>query len=109
MKRDQFIIRTDHEILKFLLQQKLHTHLQRKGMSKLMGLDYNIQYKKGRENIVVDALSRCLEEGEAVALTVITPYWYREVEASYEGDDRMKELSKQLILSPKGKPGYTLH
>ena len=40
LERGQFIIRTDYESLKFLLQEKLHTHLQRKGMAKLMGLDY---------------------------------------------------------------------
>ena len=33
--------------------------LLRKGMTKLIGLDYIIQYKKGKKNIVVDALSRC--------------------------------------------------
>ena len=88
----QFIIRTDHKSLKFLLQQKLHTHLQRKRMSKLMGLNYSIQYKKGKENVVVDALSRYPKNGEVTTLTVVTPEWYREVEASYEGDDKLKEL-----------------
>ena len=59
----QFIIKTDHESLKFLLLQKLHTHLQRKGMAKLMGMDYNIQYRKGREKVVTNALSMCTKEG----------------------------------------------
>lgn len=105
----QFIIRSDHESLKFLLQQKLHTHLQRKETAKLMGLDYIIQYRKGRENVVVNALSRCLEEGQTAAITVITPNWYREVEESYEGDNKMKELREQLILNPNSKPEYTLN
>ena len=69
----RFIIKTDYESLKFLLQQKLHTHLQRKGMSKLMGLDYVIQYQRGYENKAADALSRCLEEGGAAAITALTP------------------------------------
>ena len=37
-----FVIKTDYESLKFLLQQRLNTHLQQKGMTKLMGLDYSI-------------------------------------------------------------------
>ena len=50
LEEGRFIIKTDHESLKFLLQQKLHTHLQRKGMSRLMGLDYVIQYRRVQEN-----------------------------------------------------------
>lgn len=53
-----FIIRTDHQELKYLLEQQLHTSLQYKWLSKLLGLDYEIQYKKGSENLVADALSR---------------------------------------------------
>jgi len=44
LKVSPFIIKTDHESLQFLSQQKLHTQLQRKGVSKLMGLDYSIEY-----------------------------------------------------------------
>lgn len=39
LEGNKFIIKTDHESLKFLLQQKLQTQLQKKGMTKLMGLD----------------------------------------------------------------------
>jgi len=69
LEGDRFIIKTDHESLKFLLPQKLYTHIQRKGMSKLMGLDYIIQYRKGYQNKAADALSRCLEERGAAAIT----------------------------------------
>ena len=71
-----FVIKTDHESLKFLSQQKLHTHLQPKGMPKLMGLDYTIQYRRGYENKAANALSRCLhevEDGTPAAITTITP------------------------------------
>ncbi len=53
-----FIIKTDHESLKHLLEQRISTPMQQKGMLKLMGLDYVIQYKKGKENAAADALSR---------------------------------------------------
>lgn len=52
---NHFIIRTDHQALKYLLEQ-LHTNLQYKWMSRLFGLDYEIQYKKGIENIAADSL-----------------------------------------------------
>ena len=53
-----FIIRTDHQSLRFLLEQRLNTLLQHKCLTKLLGLDYEIQYKKGAENKAADALSR---------------------------------------------------
>ncbi len=62
----QFIIETDHESLKHLLEQRISTAIQQKGMFKLLGLDYVIQYKKGRDNKAADALSRRgFEEGNS--------------------------------------------
>lgn len=52
----RFIIKIDH--LKFLQEQNIITYLQHKGLTKLMELSYEIQYKKGVKNIVADALSR---------------------------------------------------
>lgn len=38
--------------------------LQQKWLVRLMGLDYEIIYKKGKENIAADALSRMNEGRE---------------------------------------------
>ena len=40
---NHFIIRTDHNSLKFLLEQRLTTTTQYKWLTKLRGLDYLIQ------------------------------------------------------------------
>nr|GEX79266.1 hypothetical protein [Tanacetum cinerariifolium] len=53
-----FVIRTDQRSLKHLLTQKVTTPLQYKWLAKLIGYDYVIEYKKGRENVAADALSR---------------------------------------------------
>ena len=45
-----FILRTDHSSLKYLLQQKMQTQLQKKSLTKLLGLSYEIHYKRGQEN-----------------------------------------------------------
>ena len=42
-----FVVRTDHHSLKYLLEQKVTSTLQQKGLTKLLGLDYEVQYKKG--------------------------------------------------------------
>lgn len=53
-----FIIRTDQRALKYLLDQKLHTGFQMKWVAKLMHYDFEIEYKRERENKTVDVLSR---------------------------------------------------
>lgn len=51
-----FIVRTDHHSLKYLLEQKMTSAMQQKGLTKLLGLDYEVQYKKGAR--VANALSK---------------------------------------------------
>lgn len=41
------IIKADHQNLKYLLEQCLHSILQHKWLTKLHGADYEITYKKG--------------------------------------------------------------
>lgn len=53
----KFVIHTDQKSLKWLLQQKISTPFQKFWCSKLMGFDYEIFYKSGKENLVADALS----------------------------------------------------
>jgi hypothetical protein len=53
-----FIIRTDHFSLKFILDQRLTTIPQHTWVSKLFGYDFTVEYKQGKFNIIIDALSR---------------------------------------------------
>lgn len=46
-----FIIKTDQRSLKFLVDRKISTPVQHKYMTKLLGLEYEIEYKKGPDNI----------------------------------------------------------
>jgi hypothetical protein len=58
LQRQEFIIRTDHKSLAYLKDQNLHSDLQRKAMTRMMGLQFKILYKKEKENIATDALSK---------------------------------------------------
>ena len=54
----KFVIRTDQQSLKHLLEQRISTPAQQKWLYKLLGFDYSIEYKPGRDNVVADTLSR---------------------------------------------------
>lgn len=54
----KFFIRTDHRSLKYFLDQRVATPEQQKYVAKLLGYDYEILYRPGRENSAADALSR---------------------------------------------------
>jgi len=47
----KFIIKTDHQSLKVLLEQNLQIPEQQQWLPKFLGCDFTIQYKPGRENI----------------------------------------------------------
>jgi hypothetical protein len=69
----KLIIKTDHQSLKFLTDQRLTEGVQHKLMRKLLEFDYTIQYKKGKENLVADALSR--KSNQLMAISQVTPIW----------------------------------
>lgn len=78
----KFIIKTDQQALKYLLDQKSLSPVQQKGFTKLVGLNYEIQYNKGSENKVADALSRCVPLSDSVlcaALTTLVHTWVQKV------------------------------
>jgi hypothetical protein len=52
----QFQIKMDHHSFKYFPEQIILSLEQQKWVIKLFGYDYEIIYKKGKENVVVDAL-----------------------------------------------------
>jgi Integrase zinc binding domain len=70
-------------------------HCSIKRLCKLLGLQYEIQYKKGCNNVVVDALSRrpgLDKEGAAMAVTEVMPSWLQKLQVSYKNDTWAQEI-----------------
>ncbi|GJT31374.1 hypothetical protein Tco_0911649 [Tanacetum coccineum] len=53
---------------KQLLAVRITTPLQSKWLPKLLSFDYEIDYKKGKENVVANALSRVQSQGKLFSL-----------------------------------------
>lgn len=105
----KFYIRTDQQSLRYLLDQRITTPVQHKWITKLLGLDYEIQYKKESENRVADALSRVQNDPNwCASVTTVTPEWLQEVIDSYDGDEFITKIFSSKQSSPDSCPYFSI-
>jgi hypothetical protein len=108
-----FKIKTNKQALKHLLQQRIGTPAQQRWLSKLLGFDFEVKYKQGKENKAVDALSRIhttehsefpnqlaiMQEDNTHshtahnhAISIRNPTWIEELKKAYLEDPLIQEL-----------------
>ncbi|XP_072951726.1 uncharacterized protein [Typha angustifolia] len=86
------------------LGQRIHTLAQQWWVTKLLGYDYELVYKKGTENQVTDALSRQLKLADLVMISIpVFPFLSKIRVASVE-DPEMRELMKKVKEEPSSYP-----
>lgn len=54
----KFVVRPNHNSLRYFLEQRDSNERQQKWVSKVQAFDFDIEYVKGKNNVVADALSR---------------------------------------------------
>jgi len=83
--QSNFTIKTNQKGLIHLDDQRLQTPWQHKALTKLLGLNYKIVYKKGHENKVADALSRTSHAAihDLDAVSVVQPIWLLDHQTAY--------------------------
>jgi hypothetical protein len=66
-----------------------------------------VEYKKGKENKVADALSRVNHIFYEMFTSAAIPVWMTKVVKSYSEDLKCKELIQQLTVTPTALPNFT--
>ncbi|KAJ0585794.1 putative nucleotidyltransferase, Ribonuclease H [Helianthus annuus] len=105
----KFTVCTDQKSLKFLLQQRVSTYDQQNWVVKLLGYDFDIQYKPGRENRAADALSRRADSGQFLQ-AVSAPIWLHGallIEEAKQASD-IQTLMAKLKVTPEKYLGYSI-
>ncbi|PNY04175.1 hypothetical protein L195_g000590 [Trifolium pratense] len=100
-----FKVRTDQKSLRFLTEQKVMGEEQHKWISKLLGYDFEMKYKPGKENSAADALSRQMQY--ATFSTVQCEAW-EGFEAEVQADEKLKQIVQDLVVDPSSHTGYKL-
>lgn len=108
----KFFVHTNQRSLKYLLEQRITAQNQQNWIAKLLGYDFEIQYRMGATTRVVDALSRRKkdrEEGEKELNVVARPYWqdFEEVLREVENDEMLKRIRDEIKKDPDSHLAYT--
>ena len=119
-----FIIKTNQQSLKYILEQRIATPAQQKWLTKLLGYLFVVEYKEESENKVAVALSR---RSNVVAMDVVQSIvsaeppsslclisfpclsWIEELKASYRSDPTMQSLFQQLQDDSTKPKFFSLH
>jgi hypothetical protein len=99
----------DHDSLKYFLEQRLSLEEQQKWVIKILGYDFEIVYKKGKQNVVADALSRKDEDVEAFlcAISIIQLDWIIEARDEWKNDEKVWTLIQRLQQDSSASDTFT--
>jgi hypothetical protein len=73
-----------------------------------MGLQFKIIYKKGKDNIAADALSRVGHMMAIQVVSIVQPTWVQELLNSYTTDSQAHQLLQRLAITGPDTQGYSL-
>ena len=93
-----FVVQTNQHNLKFLWEQQIMTEPQQKWLLKLMGYDFPIEFKRGKNNMAANALSRNDTRGEFNVVSSPLPQWLESIKVENQSHlelQRIHQLHEQ--------------
>ena len=94
---EKFLVKTDHNNLKYFLTQKNLSPEQQKWVSKIQVFDFDIFYKKGKENRVADNLSRRHDSDASLcAISIVVLEWILQFQSEYVKDPETRKLIEEV-------------
>lgn len=102
----RFWIFNNKKSLKHLLSQVVQTPEHYKWATKLIGFDFEINYKPDKENRVADALNR-INDAQIMALSSIDPTWVTDLRTYYQQEEGKKLAAK--LLKTQSTNHFQLH
>ena len=81
-----------------------------KWVTKMLGHEFEIIYKKGKENIVANALSKKDEKDKALlcALSILQENWVVEAKEEWKDDAATSNLIQQIKSDPSSSDKFCL-
>ncbi|KAF8377757.1 hypothetical protein HHK36_031142 [Tetracentron sinense] len=77
-------------------EQRRATPAQQKWLTKLLSYNYKIEYRKGKENLAANALSRKYDEGEIFAISMLVVDWWGEIKEDHNTSQLIQSLLQRL-------------
>jgi hypothetical protein len=90
----RFVVKLDHNSLKYLLEQKDLNERQQKSVSKIQAYDFDIEFVKGKNNAVAYALSR---RPSIFAMSGMSVDWKENLIVEYAKDQFACQLLDRQI------------
>jgi hypothetical protein len=104
----KFLVKMDPNRLKYFITQKNLSSEQQKWVRKIQVFDIDILYKKGRENLVADELSRKLDSDTTLCdFSIVISKWISEVQTPYVKNPKIRKLIEEVESNSTTNPKFT--
>ena len=103
-----FKVKTNHDSIKYYLEQRISSKEKQKWVTKMLGYDFEIIYKKRNQNVVADALSRKDEDVESLlySISILQPEWVTEARDEWKNDEEVWTLIRKLEQDPSASATF---
>ena len=102
----RFIVKTDQKSLKFFLEQREINLEYQKWLTKILDIDFEIQYRPGLENKAADALSRNEPVAELFVLSMHAAIQLETISSAVDQDGEVQKVIADLKLDPTSHQEY---